>query len=71
MQIFKIRPGPPQHRQKVLRHPGAASVPLVVALLLPKDYESRVPLPAPARARPCAETRLLRRFPPPTPPAQI
>ena len=71
MQIFKVRPGPPQHRQKALRHPEAASALLVVALLLPKVYESRVPLPAPVRARPCALTRPLHRFPPQTLPARI
>jgi hypothetical protein len=71
MQIFKIRPGPPQHRPKALRHPEAALAPLAVALLLPKAYESRVPLPAPVRAPPCALTRPRRRFPPQTPPARI
>jgi hypothetical protein len=71
MQIFKVGPGPPQHRQKALRHPEAVSAPLVVALLLPKAYESRVPLPAPVQARPCVLTRLLHRFPPQTPPARI
>ena len=71
MQIFKIRSGPPQHRQKALRHLEAALAPLAVALLLPKAYESRVPLPAPVRARPCALTRLLHPFPPQTLPARI
>jgi hypothetical protein len=71
MQIFKIRPGPPQHRQKALRHPEAVSAPLVVALLLPKAYEGRVPLPALVRARLFALTRLRHRFPPQTPPARI
>ena len=66
MQIFKITPGPPQHRQKALRHPEAGLAPLAVALLLPKAYESRVPLPAPVRARPCAVTRLRHRYLPPT-----
>ena len=71
MQIFKIRPGPPQHRQKNLRHREAASAHLVVALLLPKAYESRVPLLALVRARTCALTRLLHHSPPQTPPAWI
>ena len=70
MRIFKIGTGPLQHRQQTSRHPVAALAPLAVALLLPKACESRVPPPALVRARPCAPTRLLRRFPSRTRPAR-
>ena len=71
MQIFKIGTGLPQHRQRTSRHPVVALAPLVVALLLPKACESRVPPPALVWARPCAPTRLLHRFPIRIRPARI